>query len=112
MMGYSINVRHPFNDGKDATTKRVYIIVHEPGRIPDKKIPPQTNEGVSEFLLGLELCQPKGTRYTVVQLIWDGDIWVSDGHEWLTEHRLATPRKFATLKRKVKDNAQRLAAHN
>lgn len=89
-----------FGDEHD-TVCRTYIVVHEPGMVPEKKIPEQSNDGVSAFLIELEACRPEGTHYTVVQLIWDGDIWVHSGHAWLGEHRICAPRKFAQLKRDV-----------
>lgn len=105
----TITVRRPF-DGGGGCVVQVYIIVHEPGLVPDKKHPPQNVDGVTEFLLALELCKPKGTTYTVVELTWDGDIWVQSGNEWLSLDRLAAPRKFAKLKRKVAEEQKRLKA--
>ena len=98
-MSKTITIERPFDGG--GSVLRVYIIVHQPGRIPDKKIPTQTDLGVSEFLIQLEHCMPKGTTYTVVELVWTGDIWVKSGAEWLCEHRAMTPRKFAKLKRET-----------
>jgi len=99
----------PF-DGGSGTVKRVYIIVHEPNRIPDKKIPVQSQDGVTEFLLALELCRPKGTTYTVVELVWTGDIWVTSGASWLSEHKLMARRSYYALKRKAKAEHDRLSA--
>lgn len=100
----------PF-EGGGGCVKRVYIIVHEPGFIPDKKIPPQTDQGVTAFLLELEICKPPGTTYTVVELVWDGDIWVQSGAEWLSVAKLTAPRKFAKLKREVAASVARWRSH-
>lgn len=84
-----------------------WIIVHEPGKVPEKKHPhPQTCEGAIDFLITLALCRSKGTRYTLVQLTWDQDLWVSEGAEELAICRIAAPRRFA---RRVRDVAERSA---
>jgi hypothetical protein len=95
---------------ENSCTRRAYILVHEPGCVPEKKVPRQTHEGVTEFLLALQMCRPKGTHYTVVQVVWDGDIWVDSGSMWLDIEKGMAPRKFAKLKRKVADEQKRLKA--
>ena len=73
----------PAPDSDGVVIKR-WIIVHEPGLVPEKKRPDaQTPEGVLAFLRELIACRPEGTRYTVAELTWDHDMWVSDGHELL-----------------------------
>ena len=63
-----------------------FIIVHEPERIPEKKRPPsQTWSGAARFACELLNCRKPGTRLTVLELTWNDDIWVSDGHELLFE---------------------------
>lgn len=90
----------------DAVTKR-WIIVHEPGLVPEKKVPhPQSAAGEEDFLIQLALCRPEGTSYTVARLTWDHDLWVSDGGEELSIARSYAPRKFA---RRVREVANRNA---
>ena len=85
-----------------------WIIVHEPGKVPEKKNPhPQTHDGATDFLICLALCRPKGTRYTLAELTWDHDLWVQEGHEELAECRLAGPRRFA---KRVRGIAEKEAA--
>lgn len=79
-----------------------WIIVHEPGKVPEKKIPhPQTSEGALDFLISLALCRPNGTRYTLAALTWNHDLWVSEGGEELDICRLARPRIFAKRVRAI-----------
>ena len=103
-----IDLRGHLFEGYGGTVKRVYIIVHEPNKIPKKKIPVQTYDGVTEFLFALRLCRPKGTEYTVVELIWDGDIWVQSGSEWLAIAKATRRRHFFKLKRKVEAEDRRI----
>ena len=93
--------------GGGVVVKR-WIIVHEPGRIPEKKNPcPQTDDGVTDFLIALALCRPPGTCYTVAELTWDHDLLVQSGREALAECRLAGPRRFA---KRVRGIAEKEAA--
>lgn len=105
-----IDLRGHLFAGYGGTVKRVYIIVHEPNKIPEKKIPVQTYDGVTEFLLALKLCRPADTDYTVVELIWDGDIWVQSGNEWLAVEKATKRRHFFKLKRKVEADDRRIRA--
>jgi hypothetical protein len=104
-----IRISGPLYEHHETSIRRVYIIVHEPGCIPEKKHPIQTDEGITRFLLALEMCRPKGTFCTVVKLVWNGDIWVQHGSEWLSEERLLAPRKFAKLRRKVEADMKLIA---
>lgn len=71
----------------DLSTRRHWIIVHEPGCIPEKKGGFSSGQ-VNGFLRELIDCRPTGTRYTVVSLTWDFDVWVQDGHELLREDEI------------------------
>jgi len=106
----TITLRGALYGDEHSCVSRVYIIVHEPGLIPEKKMPRQTDEGVTEFLVALQMHHSEDTTYTVVQLVWNGDIWVQSGSEWLDMARLAAPRKFAALKRRVAEEQKRLKA--
>lgn len=68
----------------DLATRRHWIIVHEPGRIPEKKGAFRFDR-VLPFLRELMACRPEATRYTVVSLTWDYDIWVESGHGMVAE---------------------------
>lgn len=96
----------PSTENAGQIVKR-WIIVHEPGRVPEKKVPPQTCEGTMDFLISLALCRPEGTRYTVAALTWNHDLWVSEGGEDLDICRSARPRIFA---RRVRAIAEKEAA--
>lgn len=64
--------------------KKRWIVVREPNRVPQKKMPlPQTHEGVIAMLRELFDCRPAGTHLTVCELTWDDDLWVNDGRETL-----------------------------
>lgn len=90
------------------TVIKRWIIVHEPGKVPEKKIPhPQTSGGATDFLISLALCRPAGTRYTIAELTWDHDLWLQEGAEALTECRFAGPRRFA---KRVRSIAEKEAA--
>jgi hypothetical protein len=66
----------------DLATRRHWIIVQEPGCVPEKK-GGFTFDQVSPFLRELMACRPEKTQLTVVSLTWDFDIWVESGHDWL-----------------------------
>ena len=89
----------------DTVLKR-WIIVHEPGKVPEKKIPhPQTCDGAADFLIALALCRPEGTRYTVARLTWDHDLWVSEGGEDLAILRAERPRMYAKRVRSIAEKS-------
>lgn len=65
----------------DSCVRRTWIIVNQPGCVPQKKSPPdQSAGGVETFLRELVACRPDGTKFTIVQLSHDFDLWVEDGH--------------------------------
>lgn len=66
----------------DLSTRRHWIIVHEPGKIPEKKGAFGWQQ-VEDFLRELIACRPEGTTYTVISLTWDFDIWIESGHDYL-----------------------------
>lgn len=67
----------------DGATRRHWIIVQEPGCIPEKKGHFLRGQ-LEPFLRELLACRPAGTHYTFVTLTWDFDIWVESGREFLT----------------------------
>ena len=78
-----------------------WIIVQEPGKVPEKKAPPHTDDGAVDFLIQLALCRPEGTLYTLAELTWDNDLWVQSGGETLAMCRCAGPRRFAKRVRAI-----------
>jgi len=80
----------------DSCVKRAFILVHEPGRVPEKKGAFFDYDRVRIFLRELIACRPVGTKYTVIELTWDDDIWVNDGGEWISMEELPAPRKART----------------
>lgn len=76
---------------------RTWIIVHEPGMIPEAKGAFYTHERTQEFLRELIACRPVGTTYTVAQVSTCGSqLWVQSGDEFLwLEH--ASPRKASAV---------------
>lgn len=66
------------------STRRHWIIIHEPGRIPEKK-GAFRNDQVIPFLRELDACRPDGTLFTVCSLTWDYDLWVDSGRDRLVE---------------------------
>jgi hypothetical protein len=85
-MKTTVEINRPFEGHEQRTVVRVWIIVKEPGRIPEKKDPPQTNAGVVQFLKELVERRPKGTEYVVANLTWNGDLWVESGNEVLGQY--------------------------
>lgn len=68
----------------DLSTRRHWIIVHEPARIPEKKGAFRFDQ-VLPFLRELMACRSEATRYTVISLTWDYDIWAESGHQMVGE---------------------------
>lgn len=73
--------------------KRRWIIVHQPGMIPDKKGPFRGEDDLKRFLD--ELVAHSGIEgiFTIVSLTKNDDIWVDLADEWLLAYALAAPRK-------------------
>jgi hypothetical protein len=63
--------------------RRRWIIVHEPGLIPEKKGPFATDAEACDFLCQLFDCRPPGTHFTMLELTWDFDLWATSGRETL-----------------------------
>lgn len=82
----SENLRHAMAlKDSHGTVKDYFILVHEPGRAPDKKRPPvPTSDGAERMLCELLNCRP-AARLTLARLTWDDDLWVDDGHSTLSE---------------------------
>lgn len=76
-------VKQPPSVEEPLSTRRHWVIVHEPGRIPDKK-GPFPNDMVNAFVRELLDCRPAGTRAIVCSLTWDFDLWVEDGRARLS----------------------------
>jgi hypothetical protein len=71
------------------TVKGYFIIFQEPRHSPDKKRPPvQTMDGAYQMLLELAHYRPSAAL-TLVQLTWDDDLWLEDGHAVLSERAAA-----------------------
>ena len=74
------------NYGPGETIRKGWIIIHEPGRIPDLKVPhPQSDEGLDAFLGELTKLYPTST-FTVARLTWNDDLWIEDGAGRLAEN--------------------------
>lgn len=76
----------------DSQIKKIWIIVHEPGHVPEKKGSFSNDDKAEAFLRELIACRPIGTRYTVARLTWDDDLWVDDGGETLSIIESWAPR--------------------
>lgn len=71
--------------GQGETVKKGWIIIHEPGKIPDLKCPPdQSDDGLDAFLVELTKHYPTST-FTVCRLTWNDDLWVESGRCRLEE---------------------------
>lgn len=84
-------------DSKQSMTRRHWVIVRDPGCIPEKKGPFPVDR-VSGFIRELIACRSAETQITVVSLTYDYDIWVDDGRERIViEDSLAemTPEDWA-----------------
>lgn len=70
--------------GSAETVVRYWIIIFEPGLVPDKKVPiPQTDAGAIDFLRKLIALHKLETRLTLCRLTWNHDLWVDDGREYV-----------------------------
>ncbi len=84
---------------------RTWIILREPGCVPERKLPPKDRDGLRDFLRELAECRPIGTSITLVHvgMINPDDIDCQCGREWLSifDRRWAkrSKRLFAHLKR-------------
>jgi hypothetical protein len=68
--------------GMTEQIKRRYIIVKQPGKIPDKKRPIQSHAGAFDMLRELRGLYPDALLL-LCEITWDDDLWVSDGDEVL-----------------------------
>lgn len=66
------------------TVRKSWVIVREPGRIPETKKPMRTDwDGVEKLIRDLIECRPEGTQLTLASLSYGYDLWVEDAREWL-----------------------------
>ncbi len=64
--------------------KDYFIVIHEPGRIPDLKKPPHPSREGAERMLAELLHYRPTARLTLARLTWNDDLWIDDGHETLS----------------------------
>lgn len=74
-------------ESEAGATRRHWIIVHEPHRVPEKKGPFKEAQ-VTPFLNELVECRSSDTQFTVVSLTWDFDVWIEDGRGRLAEQAI------------------------
>lgn len=90
------------NYGPGETIKKGWIVIHEPGRIPDLKRPPQqSDDGLDTFLEALTKHYPT-SKFTVCRLTWNDDLWIEDGAGRLAENAAMaslTPEDWAEIDR-------------
>lgn len=68
------------------TVRKSWVIVQEPGRIPETQKPMQPSwEGLENLIRELIKCRPEGTQLTLASLSYGYDLWVEDAREWLRE---------------------------
>ena len=66
------------------TVRKSWVIVREPGRIPETKSPMKpTWEGVETLIRELIECRPEGTQLILARLSYGYDLWTEDAREWL-----------------------------
>ena len=86
--------------GQGETVKKGWIIIHEPGKIPDLKRPPdQSDDGLDAFLVEAIKHYPTST-FTVCRLTWNDDLWIEDGAGRLAENAAMdslTPEDWAEI---------------
>ncbi|WP_451985835.1 hypothetical protein [Azospirillum endophyticum] len=64
---------------QDCVIKR-WIIMYEPGMVPQVKGPMPDHDSNIAFLRELMRHNPTAT-FTVCEVVWNHDLWVTDGHE-------------------------------
>ena len=74
---------------EDTTVEKRFIIVRENWKVPEIKKPPKnTDDGVIEMLRELIELHDDDTHFTVCEIVYGQDLWVSDGREVLSNHDL------------------------
>lgn len=71
------------------TVKDYFIIVHEPGRCPEKKRPPVPTSAGAERMLCELLHHRPTAELTLIQLTRDDDLWITDGFDELSTSALS-----------------------
>lgn len=61
--------------------KKRFVIVREPGKIPEKKVAIGTEAHVYNFVSELYKHRAPGTTLTVAELTTYDDLWLTDGRE-------------------------------
>lgn len=62
------------------TVIKRWIIMHEPGMVPQVKGPMPDHDSNIAFLRELMQHNPAAT-FTVCEVVWNHDLWVTGGHE-------------------------------
>lgn len=75
------------NMGPKEQILRAFVILKEPGKIPEKKGPFTSYELLNRFIDELETHRPTA-ELTICELTWDLDLWVESGREWQSMRRL------------------------
>jgi hypothetical protein len=85
-------------DPAGKTVIKTWIVISVPGLVPEKKMPPQSHDGVLGFLRELIACRPAEADLIVCELTWDHDLWVSCGREMvhIADTLNKTPRRKRT----------------
>lgn len=69
--------------------RRAFVIYEEPGKIPQKKGPFVRESEVEKVLREMKPHHHPDTRYTVAEITFDFDLWLTTASEFLTLQELA-----------------------
>lgn len=88
-----------------------YVLVHREGFVPLKKsVVPSGVETAEDMILSLRECY-KGARFTIVSVMYDGDISVEDGDQYLEIlDAMRSAEDFEPLKRMRKARRARMVS--
>ena len=69
--------------------RRAFVIYEEPGKIPQRKGPFARDSEVEKMLRDMKPHYPPDTRYTVAEITFDLDLWLTTASEFLTIQEIA-----------------------
>lgn len=71
-----------YDMGQHEQVLRAFVIINEPGRIPEKKGPFTSTSLLDRFLADLEGHRSADAIITIAELTWDLDLWLTSLDDW------------------------------
>lgn len=79
--------------GGSGSVKRAFVILKEPGRVPEKKGAFVTDDHLYKFVREVIACRHPDTQITVCRLTWNDDLWVDCGREMIAIDDSIKPKR-------------------